>query len=95
VIVHPDHDERRVRSSDRQRREPLRPRGAEHGLVDNRHRRRRALQQADQIGGVGGRRERLDVRLALEQAPQRLPDAVVASRDEDGDRCVADREGTH
>jgi hypothetical protein len=95
MIVHPDHDDRCVRSSERERREPLRPGVAEHRLVDNRNRRRRALQEADQVGGICGGRERVDVRLALEQAPQRLPDAVVASRDEDRDRCVGDRDGVH
>lgn len=57
--------------------------GPENGLVEDHDVSRDATQQTDQISQVGGRPYRLDVRVALEDVPQRLPDPVVAGRDDD------------
>jgi hypothetical protein len=84
--VHADDDERGSRSGRDELREPRHTPVAEDRLVDDRHGGRHALDQPQEIAGVSRRRERLDARLGLEQAPERGSQPLVTDRQEDGRR---------
>lgn len=83
--MHADEQERGLRSSRHELRQPRDAVVAEDRLVDDRHGGRNAPDQPQQVAGVGRRRERLDARLGLEQAPKRGSQPLVTNGDEDGD----------
>jgi hypothetical protein len=83
VVVHPDDDERGVRRDLRQGRERAQAGAAQDGLLDDDDGRRQPLEQPDQVRQIGGRGQRLDSGLDLEQPPERGAHTLVARGDED------------
>lgn len=88
MVVHADHDQAGARRGARDDRQPREAGGPEHRLVDDHHVSGDVAQETDQVREVGGGARRRHARLALEQAPQRGPDPLVAGRDDDGDRWM-------
>jgi hypothetical protein len=90
VVVHPDHDEARLRRHLGQGRERIRAHLAQHRLIDDDDGRRQPLEQPDHVREIGGRGKRLDSGLALEQVPERRAHSIVSRGDEDRDRgCIS------
>jgi hypothetical protein len=85
--MHADDDERSLPSSRHELREPRHALVSEDRLVDDRHGGRNTPDQAEEVAGIGRRRERLDARLGLEQTPQSRAQALVPYGEEDGDGC--------
>jgi hypothetical protein len=90
MLVHADDHERGTRCRLRQYWKPRHPLGPEHRLVDNDDTGREAPEQKDQIGDVSRRRERLEARFTLEQAPQGCAHRLAARGNEHGDGCSID-----
>jgi hypothetical protein len=86
VVVHADHDDAGLRRDLRNGRERVQARAAQDGLLDDDDRRRQPLEQPHQVRKIGGRGQRLDSGLVLEQLPERGSHALVARGDEDRDR---------
>jgi hypothetical protein len=86
VVVHPDDNNRGVRCRPRDKRQPSEAARPEHRLVKHHGIRCDATQENDQIGEVRGRCRRLNVPLALEEAPERGPDPVIPRGDEHRNR---------
>jgi hypothetical protein len=95
VVVHADDQERRARSGVRYHGQPPEPLGTEHRLVDDDRVSRNPAEEPDQLCQVGGRSDRLDARLALQEAAEPRPDPLVASGDEDRDGRSMERSRLH
>jgi hypothetical protein len=93
MIVHADDHERGTRGRLHQHRKARHTLGPEHRLVDNDDTGHEAPEQTDQVGDVGRRRERLEARFALEQAPQGCAHGPASRNDEHGDGRSMEREG--
>jgi hypothetical protein len=85
VIVHADHEERRARRGPGDHRQPPETGGSEHRFIDDDRVRCEPGEEANQVRQVGGRSDRLDARLVLEEAPERCPDPLVPRGDDDRD----------
>jgi hypothetical protein len=69
MVVHADDHERGTRGRLRQHGHPGHSLTSEHRLIDHDDTGRDAPQQTEQVSDVGRRREKLEARFALEQAP--------------------------
>jgi hypothetical protein len=84
VLAETDDDEGRRRGDGHELGQLADPVTAEDRLVDDHHRRRDALEEAGEVRQLGDRRDGLDVRLRLQERPERAPHAVVTRRQEEG-----------
>jgi hypothetical protein len=86
VVVHADHDECGLRSNLRQVRDRVQAGSPQHSVLDDDNRRRQPLEQPHQVREIGGRGNRLDSKLVLEQPPEAGSYALAARGDENRDR---------
>jgi hypothetical protein len=83
VIVHADDQQRRARRGPPHQTQPLEPGSAEHRVVEDDRVSGNPVEEAEQVRQVGSRSDRLDARLALEEAPEARPDPRVTGGDDD------------
>lgn len=93
MVPKADHDEGGRRGGSEQLAQAADAVAAQDRLVDDHDEGRYALEETRQIGDVGDRRERLDVRLGLQQGPECATHAGVTRRQEDRDARPVDRCG--